>query len=61
MTLLGFGLGFGNWISLMMLTVGPLIAYGYRIAVEEQALRLRFGPQYEDFARGRWRLVPFLM
>jgi len=61
LTLLGFGLGFGNWISLALLTVGPLIAYGYRIAVEEQALRLRFGPQYDDYARGRRRLVPFLV
>ena len=61
LTLLGFGLCFGNWIALALLTLGPLLAYSYRIAVEEQALRLRFGPQYEDYAHGRWRLVPFLM
>jgi protein-S-isoprenylcysteine O-methyltransferase len=61
LTLLGFGLAFGNWIALALLTGGPLIAYSYRIAVEERALRARFGPQYEAFARDRWRLVPFLI
>jgi protein-S-isoprenylcysteine O-methyltransferase len=61
LTLLGFGLSFGNWISLALLIAGPLLAYSYRIAVEEKALRLRFGPQYDAYARRRWRLIPFLM
>ena len=61
LTLLGFGLCFGNWIALALLTVGPLLAYSYRITVEERALRARFGPKYEAYARVRWRLIPFLL
>jgi protein-S-isoprenylcysteine O-methyltransferase Ste14 len=40
--------------------MGPLLAYSYRIAVEERALRARFGAKYVTFARDRWRLIPFL-
>jgi protein-S-isoprenylcysteine O-methyltransferase len=61
LTLLGFGLCFGNWIALALVTVGPLLAYSYRITVEERALRARFGSKYEAFARDRWRLIPFLL
>jgi protein-S-isoprenylcysteine O-methyltransferase Ste14 len=61
MTLLGFGLAFGNWISLALLVIVPLLAYGYRISVEERALRARFGPQFDTYARARWRLLPFLV
>lgn len=61
MTLMGFGLGFGNWISLALLTIVPLLAYGYRISVEDRALRARFGPQFDAYARVRWRLIPFLV
>jgi protein-S-isoprenylcysteine O-methyltransferase len=61
LSLLGIGLALGNWIAVALLTLGPLPAYSYRIAVEERALRARFGPQYEAFARDRWRLIPFLI
>ncbi len=61
LTLLGFGLCFGNWIALALVAVGPLVAYSYRIAVEERALRARFGPEYEAYARVRWRLIPFVL
>lgn len=61
LTLLGFGLCFGNWIALALVTVGPLLAYSYRITVEEGALRARFGPKYDAYARDRWRLIPFLV
>ena len=59
-TFLGLGLALGNWISAAILLVTPLVAYGYRIAVEESALRTRFGVAYDDFSRIRWRLLPFV-
>jgi protein-S-isoprenylcysteine O-methyltransferase len=61
LTILGIGLCLGNWISLVLVTAGSLIAYGYRIAVEERALRARFGPEYDTYASRRWRLIPFLL
>jgi protein-S-isoprenylcysteine O-methyltransferase Ste14 len=39
----------------------PLAAYGYRIRVEEQALKARFGESYDRYAAARWRLVPFVI
>jgi len=61
LTILGIGLCLGNWISLLLVIAGSAIGYGYRIMVEERALRLRFGPQYDAYARRRWRLIPFLI
>ena len=60
LTLLGIGVALGNWLSIGILLVMPLVGYGYRIRVEEQALSARFGAAYDSFARDRWRLLPFL-
>jgi protein-S-isoprenylcysteine O-methyltransferase Ste14 len=38
-----------------------LPAYGYRIGVEERALKGRFGESYDRYAASRWRLIPFLV
>ena len=43
LTMLGLGLAMGNWLSLAAMVLVPLAAYAYRIRVEEQALRSRFG------------------
>jgi protein-S-isoprenylcysteine O-methyltransferase Ste14 len=60
-TLIGLGLAMGNWLSLAAMVLVPLAAYSYRIRVEEQALRARFGESYDRYAAARWRLVPFLI
>jgi protein-S-isoprenylcysteine O-methyltransferase len=60
MTLIGLGLGLGNWISLAVLAGLPLLAYAWRIKVEEAALSRQFGDNYRDYASRTWRLVPFL-
>ncbi len=59
-TICGIGLALNNWLSLVILLIAVLIGYSYRISVEEQALRARFGTSYDDFSRNRWRLVPFV-
>ena len=61
LTITGIGLAMGNWLSLLVLMGVVLLGYGYRIRVEEQALRARFGESYERYAATRWRLVPFLI
>ena len=61
LTMFGLGLAMGNWLSLAAMVLVPLAAYAYRIRVEEQALRSRFGENYERYAATRWRLVPFLI
>jgi len=60
-TMIGIGLAMGNWLSLLTMILVLLLAYGYRIQVEEQALKARFGESYDRYAAVRWRLVPFLI
>jgi protein-S-isoprenylcysteine O-methyltransferase Ste14 len=38
--------------------VPPTLAVLYRIHVEETALRLSFGAEYEDYCRSAKRLIP---
>ena len=58
--LLGIGLTFGNWLSLAAVMLFASIGLLNRIRVEEAALATAVGAQYEAFARGRKRLVPFV-
>jgi protein-S-isoprenylcysteine O-methyltransferase Ste14 len=37
----------GNWLSLLVLMGIVLAGYGYRIRVEEHALKARFGESYD--------------
>jgi len=57
-TFAGIGLALGNWLSLASAVGGVLIAYGWRIRVEEKALRERFGQDYADYMRRSWALIP---
>ena len=57
-TYLGIGVVSGNWIGILAALAGPLVGYGYRIRVEERALRERL-PEYEAYAeRTPYRLIP---
>ena len=58
--LFGIGLTFGNWLSVVALTVVPLLGFINRIRVEEAALASALGDKYTSFASGRKRLVPFV-
>jgi protein-S-isoprenylcysteine O-methyltransferase Ste14 len=55
---LGLGLSFSNWYSLGFSLVPYVVAAGYRIRVEERALREAFGEEYESYARSTKRLIP---
>ena len=37
-----------------------MIAYGWRIRTEEEALRERFGQAYADYMRRSWALIPLI-
>ncbi|RMG48269.1 MAG: isoprenylcysteine carboxylmethyltransferase family protein [Acidobacteria bacterium] len=54
------GLALRSWASLLVLLVPVSAATLYRIRVEERALADAFGAAYEEYARGRFRLFPFL-
>lgn len=57
---LGFGLTLTNWLSIPAVLLCSLAGYGYRIAVEERALREELDGAYDDYALRTRRLIPHL-
>jgi len=55
---IAIGLHTRNWIALAIVFIPPTVALLYRIHVEEDALRLAFGREYEDYSRSTKRLIP---
>jgi protein-S-isoprenylcysteine O-methyltransferase Ste14 len=57
---LGFGLGVGNWLSLVICAVIPLVGLLPRIAIEEAELARVLGDRYRSYQKATCRLVPGL-
>ena len=57
---LGLGLALGNIVSLLLIFGAAILAYGFRVHVEEKALKEIFGSGYEDYCRCTKRFVPGL-
>jgi len=57
---LGFGLGLGSWLAAACALGAALVAYGYRIHVEEQALLASLGDAYSAYRKRTARLIPGL-
>jgi protein-S-isoprenylcysteine O-methyltransferase Ste14 len=55
---LAFALHTRTWACFAVAFVPPTLAVLYRIHVEETALRLAFGADYEDYSRSTKRLIP---
>ena len=55
---LGFGLGIGNWLSVVVCVVVPLLGLLPRIAVEESELTRVAGEDYRSYQQATHRLVP---
>jgi protein-S-isoprenylcysteine O-methyltransferase Ste14 len=60
LVLVAIGLHTRDWIGFAIVVLPPLAALGYRIHVEEQALRTAFGPVYTVYAGRTKRLLPGL-
>ena len=56
--LLAFALHSRTWACFAVVLVPPTLAVLYRIQVEEIALWLAFGADYEDYSRSTKRLIP---
>jgi protein-S-isoprenylcysteine O-methyltransferase Ste14 len=56
--LLAFALHARTWACFAVVLVPPTLAVLYRIHVEETALRLAFGAEYDDYRRSTKRLIP---
>lgn len=59
-TYLGIGIVCGNWISIAAEVTGAAVGYGYRVRVEEAALREQLDGYAEYAERVPYRLVPFV-
>ena len=60
-TLLGFGLSYTNWLSLLVLMGCALLGFSYRIHVEEHVLKAHLGQRYQEYMRRTKRLIPFVL
>ncbi|APX96674.1 methyltransferase family protein [Natronorubrum daqingense] len=59
LSLVGVGITVGNWLSIAVALVAGIAGYGYRIRVEERALRETLGERYAAYTnRTPYRLVP---
>ena len=60
LTSLGLGLYLNNWLSLVLAIIPPLLAFGYRIKIEERTLIEQFGEEYLEYRRKTKKLIPFI-
>ena len=56
----GICLAMGSWASLAAGIGSLLLAYAWRIRVEDQALKARFGEAYGAYRKRTWALIPFV-
>jgi protein-S-isoprenylcysteine O-methyltransferase Ste14 len=59
-TILGYALALGNWLSLAVMLLVSGLVYGLRMRIEEAALVEAFGAEYQAYMRRTKRLIPFI-
>ena len=60
LSLVGVGLGLGSGLSILALLLAGLIAFGWRIRVEDAAMTARFGDEHVAYRRRKAALIPYL-
>jgi len=60
MGFIGVGLAMGNWAALLVIAAIPMMAYAYRVSVEERALAQALGDEYRAYMRRTRRFIPFV-
>ena len=61
MILLGLGLASRTWLGTVIILALFSLVIGYRINVEENALKAEFGKEYIEYAKKTKRLFPFIL
>jgi protein-S-isoprenylcysteine O-methyltransferase Ste14 len=59
--LIGLGLASTSWASILSLILLFSLAYGYRIYVEEKALKTDLGENYVEYMKRTKRIIPYLI
>lgn len=57
----GIGFALTNWASVGILLFATVVAYSYRVRVEERALLAEIGAPYAEFMKTRKRFIPFVI
>ena len=57
---LGLALCLDNWVSLALIVLPTVLAFGHRISIEEHALANALGSPYTSYMRRTKRLVPWI-
>src|SRR5213075_1199537 len=57
---LGLGFCFGNWLSILFLTLPIFAAFLWQIRIEERALLEALGQNYRAYLKRTRRLIPFV-
>lgn len=60
LTFVGFALALGAWTAAIVVLFLCLVAFLYRIQVEETVLMEVFGKEYLEYSQHTWRLFPGL-
>ena len=60
LTFSGIPLAIGTWSGALIAVIVSMIAYQYRIGIEEEALQEAFGSEYEEYKKRTWKLLPGL-
>ena len=60
LSFLGFGLSLNDWISIPVIFIPVLLAFLYRISIEEKLLMQQFGQEYIDYTGKTYLLVPLI-
>jgi protein-S-isoprenylcysteine O-methyltransferase Ste14 len=61
MMFIGIGFSLGSWVSLILLTISSIAAYGYRVRVEERALLGTIGEPYGIYMQECKRFIPYIV
>ncbi len=56
----GAGLAMGDFIALLLLTLPTLIAFIYRISIEEKLLQNKFGGIYRAYCKNTKKMLPWV-
>ena len=61
MMFIGIALALGSWVSFLLLTIGSIATYRYRVAIEERILLQTLGEPYASYMKGRRRFIPYIV
>ncbi len=57
----GIGLALGSWFSFVLLTIGAIATYWYRVVIEERVLVETIGEPYRSYMKESKRFVPYVV